>query len=203
MSFKIQFKYLNEARQNNKNQESYIAVLLAELGEARQRIRDLREVISNSRGSSKQERKDERARSTTFSRRNRFNSDEEWMREEIRRAWIGRYSPTDRLQFPLDDSTFRFGEEFFEFFKPELISEEQARKSVRTILDVVTGRQWTDSSRRGHAVSSILDKGHDDLGTMHRIYVEEQTPQALRLVLRKLKNSAGVELERVTKHDDF
>jgi len=150
----------------------------------------------------KQKRVSDKTASTTFSRRSRFADDESWMREEIRRAWIGRYLPSDRKTYPLDDKAFRFGSEFFDNFTERNLDEDDARKAVRAILDLVSGRNTAEHIREEH---DYLEGGrplnrNGDIG--RRMHIENGVPQAKRLVFYKLRVS-GYELVKVADHDDM
>ena len=159
-------------------------------------LEELRELRKKSKATHK-------AGSTTFSRRNRWASDEEWLREEIRRAWIGRYTPSDRASFKLNDANFSFGEQFFNYFREGKLDEDDARKAVRAILDLVAGRHASEPGREAHAylgdgVKPLLRNG--DAGM--RMHIENGVPQAKRLCYFKLREG-GFELVKVADHDDM
>jgi hypothetical protein len=141
--------------------------------------------------------------STTFSRKNRWASNEEWFREEIRRAWIGRYTPSDRSSFKLDDANYSFGEQFFDYLKEGKMNEDDARKAVRAILDLVSGRHALEPSREAHAylgegAKPLMRNG--DAGM--RMHIENGVPQAKRLSYFILRDG-GFELVKVADHDDM
>jgi hypothetical protein len=141
--------------------------------------------------------------SDTFSRRSRFASDEQWMREEIRRVWIGRYTPDDRIRYPLIEDSYTFGADFFEYFNQAKLDEDEARKCVRAILDLVTLRNTAEKIRESHEVRGADNKpikrnGDDGL----RMWVEQGVPQAKRLSYFKLR-SGGFELVKVDLHDNM
>jgi hypothetical protein len=141
--------------------------------------------------------------STTFSRKNRWASNEEWFREEIRRAWIGRYTPSDRSSFRLDDANYSFGEQFFDYLKEGKMNEDDARKAVRAILDLVSGRHALEPSREAHAylgdgAKPLMRNG--DAGM--RMHIENGVPQAKRLSYFILRDG-GFELVKVADHDDM
>ena len=159
-------------------------------------LEELRELRKKSKATHK-------AGSTTFSRRNRWASDEEWLREEIRRAWIGRYTPSDRASFKLNDANFSFGEQFFNYFREGKLDEDDARKAVRAILDLVAGRHASEPGREAHAylgdgVKPLMRNG--DAGM--RMHIENGVPQAKRLCYFKLREG-GFELVKVADHDDM
>ncbi len=141
--------------------------------------------------------------SDTFSRRNRFSDNETWFREEIRRVWIGRYTPDDRKRFPLKDESYRFSPSFFNFFNSNNMDEDEARKTVRAILDLVTTRNAAERIRESHEVRGSDNKpinrnGDDGL----RMWIEQDVPQAKRLSYYKLR-SGGFELVKVDLHDNM
>jgi hypothetical protein len=145
-------------------------------------------------------------KSTTESRRNRWLTDEEWFGEELRRAWIGRYKPEDRIEFNLDLERVSYGPVFFESLRESHISEEDLRKIVRVILDIVSGRNNTQRMHEVHplresAASTSKNLTRSDGAVCFRAYVEEKTAQAKRLHFWRLND--GFELSRVGLHDDM
>jgi hypothetical protein len=155
----------------------------------------------------KEKRANERARSTTWSRRERFENDFEWFNEEIRRAWIGRYLPADRKKYVLDFEKFRYTDGFFESLREFAKDEEGIRKAVRVILDVVTGRENEDRKYEVHDLREGDKAGsasvvRADGAEAKRAYIEQNVPQARRLHFWRLKNNQ-IELISVTKHDHY
>ena len=144
--------------------------------------------------------------STTRSRRARWSTDEEWFTEELRRAWIGRYKPSDRELYPLNLERVSYGESFFETLRQPEIAEEDLRKAVRVILDIVSDRNSKENIHEVHnlrtsgsASASIVRR--DDGSVCMRSYLEQGTPQAKRLHF--WRTSGGWELSRVALHDDY
>jgi hypothetical protein len=148
------------------------------------------------------------SKSSPRSRRDRFSSDDEWFHEELRRAWLSNYAPQDRRDnFPLDDSKFLFGPEFFRSLKESNCDEEDLRKVIRCILDIVTGREKSEARRDVHPLRDGLGPAAKDLiredgAVALRAYVEEKTPAAKRLHFWAPPNGR-IELMRVVSHNDY
>lgn len=148
-----------------------------------------------------------RTSSTTWSRRNRFDNDVDWFNEELRRAWIGRYLPSDRKKYALDFNKFSYASGFFDSLRADVADEEGIRKSVRVILDVVTGRENDDRKYEVHDLREGDKAGsasivRADGAEAKRAYVEQNIPQARRLHFWKLKNN-DLEIVSVGKHDKY
>jgi hypothetical protein len=156
----------------------------------------------------KEKRANERARSTTWSRRERFDNDTEWFNEELRRAWIGRYSPSERRDlYILDESKFTYGSKFFESLKESVPDEDGIRKAVRAILDIVTLRENDARLHNVHPLREAEKASPDGVtraenAELLRAYIEESTSQARRLHFWKI-TSKTFELSRVVLHDDY
>lgn len=148
------------------------------------------------------------SKSSPSSRKPRFLSDEEWFHEEIRRAWISNYSPNDRAKkYSLVPQKFVFGKEFFESFSESSCDESDLRKIIRCILDIATGREFTEPRRDVHPLrtgssSSARDLIRADGAIALRAYIEEKSPAAKRLHYWALPNS-NLEFMRVNNHNDF
>lgn len=146
-----------------------------------------------------------KTRSTTRSRRDRFASDEDWFDEEIRRAWIGRYTPHERVtSFPLLRDSYSYAPEFFASISPQRVDEGELRKLVRVVLDVVTGRESKEHKHGSHPWLTKL--GGKPITTAEgavcmRVAIEQRQPQAKRLKYFQNKNS-GVRLASVHPHDE-
>jgi len=147
-------------------------------------------------------------KSSTRSRRDRWASNEDWFNEELRRVWISRYKPAEREQnYPLDLSKFAYGPMFFEsVFTPQL-TEDELRKAVRVIVDVVTGREADSRQNRVHALRetdspSSPQRTRADGSKAWRANIEDNTPQAKRLHFWKASNGQ-IELSKVGQHNDF
>lgn len=148
------------------------------------------------------------SKSSPRSRRDRFTSDDEWFHEELRRAWISNYAPHDRRDnFPLDVSKYFFGNQFFSSLEESSCDEEDLRKVIRCVLDIVTGREKSESRRGVHPLRDGLGPAAKDLmredgAVALRAYVEEKTPAAKRLHFWAPPNGR-VELMRVVSHNDY
>jgi hypothetical protein len=147
-------------------------------------------------------------KSSTRSRRDRWASNEAWFNEELRRVWISRYKPAEREQnYPLDLSNFTYGPMFFEsVFNPDL-TEDELRKAVRVIVDVVTGRESDSRQSRVHPLRetdspSSPQRTRTDGSKAWRANIEDNTPQARRLHYWKSSNGQ-MELSKISRHDDF
>ncbi len=177
----------DEAKKTVKHQTAKISELQKERSDARSGNR------------SKQ-----RTSSTTYSRRNRFAGDQDWFREEVRRVWISKYTPEDRLQYPLKDANWSFGERFFSYLNERELDEGEIRKLVRCVLDLVTTRNRLDDKREQHP---LLANGRpyvrEDKAAGMRIYVESGVAGAKRLHYFKLPDGAGYELSQVAHHDNY
>ena len=185
--------------------------LRGELGQLRSENNALNEQVTDLRkratAAKRQNARVEVGRSsTTRSRRSRWSTDEAWFNEELRRAWIGRYKPSDRELYPLNLEKITYGENFFETLSQPEIAEEDLRKAVRVILDIVTERNAKENIHEVHnlrtsssASASIVKR--DDGAVCMRSYLEQGTPQAKRLHF--WKTSEGWELSRVSLHDDY
>jgi hypothetical protein len=156
----------------------------------------------------KEKRANERARSTTWSRRERFDNDIEWFNEELRRAWIGRYSPSERRDsYILDVSRFSYGSKFFESLNISVPDEDGIRKAVRVVLDIVTLRENDARLHKVHPLREAEKASPEgvtraDGAELLRAYIEESTSQARRLHFWKI-TSKTFELSRVVRHDDY
>jgi hypothetical protein len=197
---------IKKMREDDEGKKAELAQLLQNLSSAKKELTELRAAKSGATSEAKQLRRENRKssskQSSTFSRRARFSNDEDWFREEVRRAWIGRYSPEDRLKYVLDDSKYIFDSKFFSSFNEGELDEDEARKSVRAVLDLVTGRSAIEKIREAHAVlsggKSIVRDGDHAM----RMHIENSTAQAKRLTYYKLR-SGGFELIKVAMHDNF
>ncbi|GAB2518647.1 hypothetical protein GCM10027064_15400 [Microbacterium petrolearium] len=141
-------------------------------------------------------------------RRNRWITDEEWIRHEIYLAWIDRIDPNERPSTPLGD--YLIGERFASSL--ESLDDAQLDKAMRAVVDVVTGRAHAVNGRDLHPWRS--GTGGDDPQRIRdvdgakgwRCAIEKNSPSARRLhywVLRIGTAGGQVELSRVVLHDDF
>lgn len=147
-------------------------------------------------------------KSTTRSRRDRWASNEDWFNEELRRVWISRYQPAERnLEYLLDFSRFIYGPMFFESVFTSDLTEDELRKAVRVIVDVVTGRESEIRQSRVHPLRETDSPAspqriRPDGSKAWRANIEDNTPQAKRLHFWKAING-HILLSKVAQHDDF
>ena len=163
---------------------------------------ELRQQLSESR---KQKRAQQSSRSTTFSRRDRWASDTDWFMEELRRAWIGRYTPFERAtKYPLNIERFGFAEGFFESVSSENLSEEEVKKTVRVILDIATGRNAVEHKHTVHEKFIKLggpQEVRSDGASLWRVHLEKDVPAAKRLHYW-LRRDGFIDFGWVANHDD-
>lgn len=140
--------------------------------------------------------------------RSQFETPNEWLREEVRRAWIDTFKPNDRKTFDLEAVSWSFGERFFEGFDESSFDETKLRKVIRTIVELVSNRNAVPGGTESHPLTAnfkgqIRREGstQTSAGAM-RMYVEEKTSQAMRLHYWKL-DAGGYELSGVEIHDTF
>jgi hypothetical protein len=146
-------------------------------------------------------------KSTVRSRRDRFLSDDEWFSEELRRVWISTYAPSDRTErFPLHLSKFDYSYRFFASLKISQCNDNDLKKVLRCVLDIVTGREIVEPRHQVHTLrqgsgASNQDVVAEDGSIALRAYVEEKTAAAKRLHYW-MSPSKQITLERVVSHDD-
>jgi len=147
-------------------------------------------------------------KSTVSSRRNRFASDVDWFNEELRRVWISTYTPSDRSdRFPLDPNKMDYGVRFFDSLKSSQCSDNDLKKVLRCILDILTGREAVEPRHQVHPIRDGEGAGSQDIvatdGSIAlRAYVEEKTAAAKRLHYW-MSPSKRITLERVVTHNDY
>lgn len=135
--------------------------------------------------------------------RGQFETNAEWLAEEVRRAWIDTFKPADRKLHNMDAVSWSFGERFFDDFTEANFDDTKVRKIIRTVVELVSNRNSVPGGTEAHPLTDNF-KGQirrDDAGAM-RMYVEEKTPQAMRLHFWKL-DAGGYELNGIEKHDTF
>jgi len=170
--------------------------------ELSEEISRLRVQLSEAR---KLKRSQEVSKSTTFSRRNRWESDLDWFNEELRRAWIGRYKPSERSGvYKLNFDKFAYSKEFFASITSEKVGEDEIRKLVRVMLDLLTGR---NASEHKHVVHELFEyqggpqRVREDGSLCWRVHLENGSPQAKRLHYWAHRDSV-IEFGWVANHDD-
>lgn len=165
-------------------------------------ISDLRSQLAESR---KQRRAQQSMRSTTFDRRARWADDVDWLNEEIRRAWIGRYKPFERsAKYPLNFDKFCFSPNFFDSVGPGKLTEEEVRKLVRVLLDIASGRNATEHKHTVHEKFTHLggpQESRSDGSLLWRVHLESGVPAAKRLHYWQRKDGV-TEFGWVANHDD-
>ncbi|MFM5967549.1 MAG: hypothetical protein ACKOQ8_00730 [Micrococcales bacterium] len=143
-----------------------------------------------------------------WSTRDQFESADEWLHEEVRRYWIDTLKPADRREFNIESVDWSFGERFFDGFTKANFDETSLRKVIRTIVELVSNRNSVPGGTESHPLTDnfkgpIRREGAAGVSaTAHRMYVEENTPQAMRLHYWKL-DAGGYELDGVELHDTF
>lgn len=160
-----------------------------ELSNTWQQLKDRTREVAELRGEMSELRKAKRAqqsgKSTTFSRRERFRSDVDWFNEELRRAWIGRYTPQEREDaYPLKIEHFSYSPEFFTSITKDQLDEDELRKTVRVMIDLITGRNAAERKHKVHELFEGLggpQKSRPDGALCWRVWIESGTPQAKRL----------------------
>lgn len=146
-------------------------------------------------------------KSPTRSRRDRFSSDVEWFNEELRRVWISTYAPSDRAdRFPLHLNKFDYSNRFFPSLKISQCDDNDLKKVLRCVLDIVTGREIIEPRHQVHTLRAGSGAGNQDVvaedGSLAlRAYVEEKTAAAKRLHYW-ISPAKQITLERVVSHDD-
>lgn len=165
-------------------------------------ISDLRQQLAEAR---KQKRAQQTSRSTTFSRRARWDSDQGWFNEELRRAWIGRYKPADREEnYPLNFERFGYADTFFASITPENVSEEELKKTVRVMLDIATGRNAVEHIHTVHEKFIKLggqQESRSDGAMLWRVHLEKNVPAAKRLHYW-LRKDGFIDFGWIANHDD-
>jgi hypothetical protein len=134
--------------------------------------------------------------------RDNFATDEEWLRHEVYLAWVEAYSPTDRKRFNLQAANWTVNPNFFDNLSRSEFNGGQLRKVIKTIVDVVTGREAQDHINKTHA---LFENGRPIvIGSSRalRAYVEEVAASARRLHYWQFKDGS-TELSQVAVHDDY
>lgn len=186
---------LLEADQTVAKYKAKLSSQISEIAELKQQLAEAR----------KQKRAQQTSRSTTFSRRARWDSDKGWFDEELRRAWIGRYKPADREEkYPLNFERFGYADSFFTSINPENVSEEEIKKTVRVMLDIATGR---NAAERMHTVHEKFIKlggsqeSRSDGAMLWRVHLEKKVPAAKRLHYW-LRKDGFIDFGWIANHDD-
>lgn len=170
--------------------------------EAIEEISSLRASLSEAR---KAKRNQQANKSTTFSRRARFLNDLDWFEEEIRRAWIGRYTPQERSKtYKLLSEKYGYEDQFFESIAPGKLDEDEIRKLIRVMVDLITGRNSVEHKHNVHELSDTLggpQKTRSDGARCWRVHIENGVPQAKRLHYWQ-RLDGFIEFGWVANHDE-
>lgn len=127
-----------------------------------------------------------------------------WLRHEIYLAWIERFPPADRGEWPLL-AGFVLLDQFAESL--EALTDGQLSKALKASVDVLTGRVKSLAGRRLHPLrtgngASAAEQVRADGARCMRVAVEQNAPAARRLHYWILPDG-GIELSRVVTHDDM
>jgi hypothetical protein len=171
---------------------SEAAALKAQLSEVRRelRVRARARVVPDAAGTSRAQRRD------------RWASDEEWLRHEIYLAWVERVDASDRGAWPLPGD-YRVSDRLADSLA--MLDDPLFDKALKAMVDVVTGRvreipgRELHPLRRGEAGNAPAHVRGDG-SRCFRVYVEQKVPAARRLHFWQLPDGT-VELERVVSHD--
>lgn len=180
-----------------------------ELIEIKNQLRERNAELAELRSDMSELRKAKRAqlsgKSTTYSRRDRFRSDVDWFNEELRRAWIGRYTPQEREDsYPLKIEEVSYSSEFFPSISRDQLDEDELRKTVRVMVDLISGRNAVEHKHKVHELFEGLggpQKSRSDGALCWRVRIESGTPQAKRLHYWQLRDGS-IEFGWVANHDD-
>lgn len=142
-------------------------------------------------------------RNSYAGRRERFDDDGEWMRHEVCLAWIDRLTPEDRRQHPLPED-YLIGESFVASF--DSFDDPTKDKALKAVVDVLTGRARSVSSRAVHPLrvgdgANATDLVRADGARCMRAYIEQNVASARRLHYWVLDDNR-IELSRIVTHDD-
>lgn len=188
-------------RLNNELNQS--AAAYRELNLSFQRVREdastYKQIVADSRKAKSAETKQTHE---AYSRRDWFETEAEWFREELRRDWISLYTPDDRRTYPLNVENCSFEDAFFKDVTPRKLDETELRKLVRVVIHLVTGRNGVEKITESHDLrvnNKPLMRGQD-VGL--RMHIENGVPGAKRLHYFKLAGG-GYELTHVGNHDDY
>jgi hypothetical protein len=205
---KLATKKVAEANASAQRAKDEADAIAAERNELVKKYADLQRLQREQGGELSELRKAKRAAANRNDRdpwesRGQFETDAEWLAEEVRRAWIDTFKPADRKLHNMDAVSWTFGERFFDDFTEANFDDTKVRKIIRTVVELVSNRNSVPGGTEAHPLTDNF-KGQirrDEAGAM-RMYVEEKTPQAMRLHFWKL-DGGGYELNGIEKHDTF
>lgn len=137
-------------------------------------------------------------------RRRHWPTDEEWIRDEIRRAWVERVPRVDKDRYALPEQ-YDLGPGFVASL--ELLDDGQFEKAMKCAVDVLTDRAKDMAGRDLHRLR-VGDGGGDapriraeDGAVAWRAAIEINVASARRLHYWAVGNR--IELARVGVHDDI
>ena len=165
----------------------------------REEASNYKQIVAESR---KSKASDTKSGPNAYTRRDWFDSLEDWFNEELRRTWLSLYTPADRARFDLYSSKWAFGDEFFDGVTPRALDETELRKLLRVVVHLVSGRNGVERISEVHElrVNNKPQMRGNDVGL--RMHIENGQPQAKRLHFFKLAEG-GYELTHVGDHDEF
>ena len=151
------------------------------------------------------ENKTASASSGPTARQDRFSSLEQWLREEVRRAWISVYTPHERTQWGVDDTRWVIGPSFMASLAG--LNDSQVRRLTKLVLHIVSGRSDDEQLFEVHPLREGEGIGEanvirGDGALCLRAYLEEGVPQSRRLHYWH-RSGSPIELSRVVQHDDM
>lgn len=197
---------LRRLQETKSGAEARMREALADLGTANRRILELEGERRQSTRTLREARRATPAGQTRESRearRARWASAEEWVRHEVYLAWVERVSATERADWPLGE--YVVGPRFSESLAD--LDDGQFDKSMRAVVDAVTGRIGEVAGREQHplrtgdgAAAPQYVRASDG-ARCWRAYIEHRTAAARRLHYWTLPGGV-VELSRIVVHDD-
>lgn len=183
--------------------------LVSELAEAKQAIHLLRTDRTDLRAKLSDIKKDnsrlQQQTSTIMSRRERFASDSDWLREEIRRTWLAVFKPSDRDVHNIDSERWEFGDHFVDTFVA--LDAGEQRKALRVIVAVVSRRNARENVHHEHPLRTGDSASAPELKRLNgdacwRVHLEKGVAQAKRLHYWRRKDGC-FELARIADHDVY
>lgn len=135
-------------------------------------------------------------------RRDAWGTFEDWIRHEVRLAWVARVPAGEKSSLPL--GPFSVGPSFEQDLAA--LTDDQFDKTMRAIVDVLTRRAASLDSREVHRLRTSDAGGSpylvraSDGADAYRCAIERNTPSARRLHYWRL-GDGGIELARVREHD--
>ncbi len=146
-----------------------------------------------------------RETSTIESRRGRFATAAEWVREEMRRTWLSVYTPADRAQHNLETEKWTMAPGFADSFAA--LDHGEQRKALRVLVNIVTRRNARDNINVEHPLRESIAATAPELTRQNgdacwRVHLENGVAQAKRLHYWRCRDGY-FELSKISDHDDF